>query len=204
MLSFAGHTFVDVLRSTAFVLDAAEAAVSMTPDRGPARRGRFDVSVQGGTANTGTVTLTGTLDGSPQVEVLTFTGSSVKRCAELFDGLTLVETSGLADETAKPTLSVKAVDEDGSAQPTTYTVAADRPADVSYGGGGDWPTARSGSHDDDEALIGLPYEEVYAPRRGDMVRPRDTAEVWLVRSARPIPSKYQPQLWELRCTKYTP
>ena len=85
----------------------------------------MQVAVEGGTTGSGTVQVAGTVDGAADSETLTFTANGVDATEKLFtavdtDGIT---TTGLADETTVPTVSVKAVDEGGSPIVTTYAVA---------------------------------------------------------------------------------
>jgi hypothetical protein len=72
---------------------------------------RLKVRLEGGTGS-GTVTITGELDGSPVSETITFTSSPrTKYSSNTYDTLTSITTSGLADEDPAPNITVTAVDE---------------------------------------------------------------------------------------------
>jgi len=95
---------------SAFSIFAGKAAATLTPLNTPAQDFRPSVSVSGGSTNTGTVTISGTLDGAAKSEVLTFTGSGSKDCTILLDTLSSITTSGLADEVTKPDILITAMD----------------------------------------------------------------------------------------------
>lgn len=67
------------------------------------------VALSGG-ERTGTVTITGQLDGSPVSETITFSGASKKYSSNTYDALTSITTSGLADEDPAPNITIAAVD----------------------------------------------------------------------------------------------
>src|SRR3990167_3162154 len=89
----------DFKRRTAYVVDSAAASASPTIARQPARAALMQATVSGGTANTGTITFTGTVDGvAGQTEVLTFTEAGTLVTTKAFSALSAIATSGLADE----------------------------------------------------------------------------------------------------------
>lgn len=72
---------------------------------------RLKVRLEGGTG-TGSVTITGMHDGSPVSETISFTSSPrTKYASNLYDALTSITTSGLADEDPKPNITITACDE---------------------------------------------------------------------------------------------
>ena len=79
-------------------------------------------TVAGGTSNTGTITITGTVAGVAGVtEVLTFTQPMWVLGSKLFTAFSSIVTSGLADEATKPTVKIDAVDSVGNPKVWTDT-----------------------------------------------------------------------------------
>ena len=74
-------------------------------------------TISGGTSNTGTITITGTVAGVAGVsEVLTYTQAMWVLGSKLFTAFSSIVTSGLADEATKPTVKLEAVDSVGNAK----------------------------------------------------------------------------------------
>ena len=81
-------------------------------------------TISGGTSNTGTITITGTVAGVAGVtEVLTFTAAQWRLGSKLFTAFSSIVTSGLADEVIKPTVTVEACDSVGNPKLWTDTDA---------------------------------------------------------------------------------
>jgi hypothetical protein len=113
-----------VTRSDWTLFNAA-ATATLTLTARPTRDFRLKVAVSGGTNNTGVVSATGSLKGSPKSETLTFAGASTQNGTVLFDTLAGITTTGLADETKKPTITVTCIDSVGAPikKETTSTIA---------------------------------------------------------------------------------
>ena len=78
-------------------------------------------TISGGTANTGTITITGTVGGVAGVtETLTYTQAMWVLGNKLFTAISGIATSGLADEATKPTIIIEACD--GSGNPKYWSV----------------------------------------------------------------------------------
>jgi hypothetical protein len=72
-------------------------------------------TISGGTSNTGTITITGTVAGQAGVsETLTFSQAQWILGNKQFTALSSIVTSGLADEAVKPTVKLEAVDSVGN------------------------------------------------------------------------------------------
>jgi hypothetical protein len=72
-------------------------------------------TISGGTSNTGTITITGTVAGQAGVsETLTFNQAQWILGNKLFTAFSSIVTSGLADEATKPTVKLEAVDSVGN------------------------------------------------------------------------------------------
>ena len=187
-------------RVTAFVLDAATAAATMAISRNPPTASLIEVRVTGGTANTGTVTVSGTTeDGGAGSEDLTFTAAGYKTTALRFTALSSFVTTGLADEATKPMVSARAVGPGGQPQNTTYSVVTDRAAALSDVRA-KWPMGISGATEgiDDLAVLFVPYEDVWAPREGDIAVDDQTAEQFIVRGVVEKRGRLRVRQWELR------
>jgi len=199
---------ITILRDTSFVLDAAAAAASMDPDRQPSRRAELRVTVAGGTTGSGTVTISGTVDGSADSETLTFSAAGIKRTVKMFSAIDAsggISTTGLADEASVPTVSVETLDEGGSPQAKQrITVAENVPASVTQSGQlPNWPARLAGTHEEDRWLAVIGYSEAWAPRVGDKLRDEAfTDEVWIVRGVRMVRSGFSPAFWECRIDRY--
>lgn len=192
---------VTILRRTAFVVDAATAAASMTVDRQPVRASAMRVEVASGTTGSGTVTTTGTVGGvAGTTEVLTFTTNGVKVGTKLFTAVSAVATSGLADETTKPTVSVQAVDVAGAPQHARASLAASVPATVRRSRGS-WPVVSAGSEAVQLTTFLLDRSENWTPRKGDALVDDGTSEEWLVEEARRPGGAYGLGHWELACKR---
>lgn len=183
MLTTLADRTVTVIRRTAYVVDPVAAAASVTLDRAPARVGLLRVTLASGTSGTGTVTITGTVGGvAGQSEVLTFTGNGSKSTTKQFSAISTITTTGLADESTPPTLSVQSIGPDGNPQPTSYTLASNWPATRSTTSGR-WPSPTQGSSPEQPYVYLIEYTEVWTPRRGDLLRDDSTGEDWLIQTA---------------------
>jgi hypothetical protein len=190
------NTTVTVYRRTALVLDATEAAASLTVSRQPSRAALLDVSVSGGTSNTGTVTVTGTVEGVAGVsEVLTFDGvGTSRRGAKLFSAISAISTSGLADETTKPTVSISAIGRDGTKIHASYALATGVPAILDHETRR-WPTAPMTEQAGSGTLL-LDWSEVWSPREGDLVVDGMGCD-WIVLGRPRERGNLRPSHWEL-------
>ncbi len=193
-----GEARFDVKRQTAAVVDAGTAAALMTVARQPARRSLLQVSVTAGTSCTGSVTITGTVDGQVgEVESLAFEESGQRTTRREFTAIATVATAGLTNESTVPTVEVRTVGIDGSPQHQTYTVAADRAGNLWQPFRPGWPQPVSGSAQVGNARIALPYEEVWSPREGDVFVDLITSEEWLVVARPRVRGGLRPSHWEL-------
>jgi hypothetical protein len=90
------------------LLDAETAAASMTATYDPPVSSRIIVTVAAGTAGSGTVKITGTDSaGSAADETLTFAANGTQVTTDVFKTITAIDTTGLADEVAKATITLK-------------------------------------------------------------------------------------------------
>lgn len=194
---------VSIRRQTAYLVDPEAAAANHTVDRQPVRESLLQILLSGGTARTGTVTVTGTVGGVAGVqEVFTFTGETARRGSKLFTAVSAVTTTGLADEPSKPTLALQAVGRDGSVQNASYAVASDVPAEREDRSDVQHDPMQPGSSPKHESTWVLFYDDAYAIRQDDLVVEDATGETWRVMSAVLLPSPLQPFQRELETTRY--
>lgn len=173
--------WLDVYRQTALVLDAVDAAATFTISRQPSRAARVKVRVYNGTSNTGTVTITGTVDGTAGIsEVLTFTGTGWQTTTRLFSALSAITSTGLADETTKPKVEATQVGQDGSPQPGFYVIQASQPANFKRSNAAEqWANDKGGANVQRDGRLIFMYSDVWQPREGDVFRDIITGEQWL-------------------------
>lgn len=103
-----------VSRSQHTLFDGAATATLSGLAAVPSVDFRLVVEVSGGAANTGSVTATGSLDGSAKTETFTFTGARSRTGTVLFDTITEITTAGLADEDPVPDVTITCIDSTGS------------------------------------------------------------------------------------------
>lgn len=129
---YLNQTALIVARLQHTIYDDSAAATLEDLETVPTVDFRLVVDVSGGAANTGTVTATGSLDGSAKTETFTFTGPRSRTGTVLFDTITTITTSGLADEDPIPDVTVTCIDSTGGPIMTeTTTSTAIRLVDTS-------------------------------------------------------------------------
>jgi hypothetical protein len=189
---------ITISKRTAYLLDAVAAAASLTVDRQPPRASAMRVTVAAGTTGSGTVTITGTVEGvAGTSEVLTFTANGVKVGSKLFTAISAVATSGLANEAAVPTVAIEAVDRQGAPQAQDVTRAASVPAQLRRTAGR-WPVPAPGSEASQSIVYVVDRSDVWTPRKGDRITDDFTAEVSIVEEAREAGGNWYGSHWELR------
>lgn len=173
---------ITVKRKTAFVLDATTALASIDTDRQPNVGSFIEAELSGGTSNTGTVTVSGAVDGAPDTEVLTFTGAGKQTTVLRFDSLdasgTFV-TTGLTDEPTVPTIAVRAVGSGGDPHPQHVDVVTDWPARFDRGRA-TWPAPTAGSSQLEKTRFYVDFNTVWEPKDGDVIiDQRDSQEYFV-------------------------
>lgn len=173
---------ITVRRRTAHVLDPVAAAASHVATRQPSREATIEVRVTGGTANTGTVTVLGTVGGAPDSEVLTFAGAGRKATIKRFSALAspAITTTGLADEVAVPTIEASAVAPDGTPVHGAYVVVSGWPMRMDRGRP-TWPAPIPGSHQREDTTFYMDATDAWMAREGDTLTDDRTGEVWSVK-----------------------
>jgi hypothetical protein len=201
MITALANRHVKLIRRTSLVVAKTTVAASHTPAIQPSRQTFAKVEITGGTANTGTVTLAGSVGGAASTEAFTFTSAGAKIGKKQFTGFSGVTTSGFIDEATKPSIQVQMVDSGGSPHHGEDTLIANIPASLNYGSG-DWPAQQQGPAVEGDVTIGIMWVETCTPRPGDVIEDNNTLERWFVRRVQLIRGSYTPHHWSLRCSKY--
>lgn len=190
---------ITVRRRTPLLVDPAPAAASMSPDRQPVRGSIVEVEVSGGTDNTGTVTINGTVGGSPDTEVLTFSGPGALAGVKYFEALDdpALTTTGLAGESTVPTVQARAVGSDGSRHHQQVEIVSGWPARFDRSRAS-WPHPTAGSTGVEKTRFYVDYNSVWEPRRGDVIIDERTEDEWMVYGAPTLHSQsIMPHHWEI-------
>lgn len=158
-------SLITVQRTTSFVLDSRTPASSMSPDRQPASASAIMVRVTG--PGTGTATVTGTVGGVSDSETLTWTGTAGSRVTvKRFSAVSAI-TSSLSGATA---IQAQAVGAGGQPEANALTaVRTGTPASVIQKNAPGWRAYAPGHEVEADAVVKVPYEEVWAPAVGDLI-----------------------------------
>jgi len=191
---------VTVSRQTKFSLDATAALATMSADRQPASASRLEVRVWGGTANTGTVTVSGTVDGASDSEALTFTEAGYKTTQKQFSAIEAsgIVTTGLADETTVPSIQITTVGRDGSAISMNYAVVTEWPM-AFIPKTSSWPQGSPGSAEIEMGKFAFERPEIWSPREGDVfVDTTSNDSEWLVVGVPQFRGQLYQHHWEVK------
>lgn len=193
---------ITIYRRTAYLLEVVTAAASLAVDRQPPRASAMRVTVAGGTTGSGTVTITGTVEGvAGTSEVLTFTANGVKVGSKLFTAISAVATSGLANEAAIPTVAIEAVDRQGAPQAQDVVRASAVPAGVKRSSGR-WPVPVPGSEVSQSITYLVDRSDIWTPRKGDrIIEDANPGEESIVEEARTAGGAFYGSHLELQATR---
>ncbi len=113
MIGPSTHTFI--FSSESNIIANQAATTTLTLLHVPPTGGSYlKVTVSGGTNNSGTVTITGTLSGVAKTDTLTWTAARWQISANQYDVITSITTANLANEATKPTVLVESCYQDGT------------------------------------------------------------------------------------------
>jgi len=164
------NTLITWKRQTAFMLSGASisaspATIALTYQ--PIRETALSLKPTG--SPTGTIVVTGTVGGSAgQTETLTWAGTSVYReTKKLFTAVSNISAASLTGGVA---LSVEAKGTSGSPQHSLFTVKGPgHPIRVEDVGARRWSVEREGAAALGTHRLIVQFEEVWTPRKGDIV-----------------------------------
>jgi len=110
--SFVAPLFLDktvtIYRYSPFILEETTIADSMDPLRQPDRSVFCEVKISGASEGTGTVTITGKLDGIVVSEIFTFSRNGTLFGSQQFDEISSITTTGFTDEAVVGRIHIKA------------------------------------------------------------------------------------------------
>lgn len=129
-------------------------------------------------SQTGNITITGTLDGSSQTEVISISSSKIAVGLKLFSSTTTIELDSDI-VTGGGTVEAKFTGKDGGNVFTLTRVATSYPARISRGGA-NLAAPNSGSLQVEKPKALLPYTEVFEPQEGDQISLIQTSNKFIV------------------------
>lgn len=181
-----------IKRMTSFVLDLSTVAASLTPSRQPARAATMQVYVSG--TPTGTVTIAGTVNGSADTEVLTFTGSAARKTTyKSFTAISGITTS----LSGGSQISVQACSKDGSPENTYYSLKVGHPATFHAAGAGNQNQEKPGQHTTNRMHARIGIEDIWAPQELDLFVNEQTGETFEITNIERQPGgSFAPMFWK--------
>ena len=188
--------FITVYRRTALLLDSATATASMSADRQPPTSTLVAFTTDSGTD---TVTVSGTVGGAPDSEVLTFAAAGTQRTRKLFTALD-VPAFALSAGLVGATVQARAEGQDGSRNHMRTTLVTDVRAHLNRGGAR-WPNTVAGTAEVERTWFGIDYTTAWAPQEGDVFVDQDSAEQWRVVGTPDWLGGIRPHHWEVRVTR---
>jgi hypothetical protein len=118
-------------------------------------------------SQTGVITVTGTLNGSPQTETINISSNKVVGGVKSFSSITTVALDS-AIVSAGGTVLVKYIGSDGGSVSSETSVVTDYPIQIDRGKQ-DFFVPESGSNPVENAKALLPYTENFTPQDGDIL-----------------------------------
>lgn len=197
MITTFASDLVTVYRRTAKLLDGRVIADSLSLARQPVRASILEVRVfhvDGLDPTSGTVTVNGTVNGSPDSETLALDIDQTKDTTKLFEAVSSLTLTGF-DVSPKPHIEVRGLGRGGEVQPAIEDVVSGWPAQIDrthpfWTGGVDGLDPRS------KPTVLIDYAETWTPRIGDVVVDNDGIEL-IVRGVVLQRSGYAPRHWAL-------
>lgn len=90
------------------------ALTTLTPlEDEPTDTFKIKATVSGGTSNTGSITITGSLSGTSKTETLTFSNSGSKSGSNTYDTISSITTSGFTNEATVPNIKIECLNSSG-------------------------------------------------------------------------------------------
>ena len=151
-------------------------------------------------SQTGEITITGTLNGSPQTETVSVSSNKIGSGIKLFSTVTSVALDA-AIVSGGGTVKIKFIGKDGGSVASNSTVASDYPLRVNRGNE-NLLVPQSGSNPVEKASALLPYTEVFDPKEGDIITLNQTGVQFLVTGNPFIEQVGFNSYWMLNLQKY--
>ena len=197
MITTFASDLVSVYRRTAKLLDGRVIADSLSLPRQPVRASILEVRifhVDGSDSGSGTVTINGNVNGSPDSETLALDIDETKDSTKLFESVSSLAIAGF-DVSPKPHIEIRALGRGGEVQPAIDDVVTGWPAQIDrthpfWTGGAEGLDPRS------KPTVLIDYAETWSPRIGDVVVDNDGIEL-IVRGVVLQRSGFAPRHWAL-------
>lgn len=185
-------SLITLKRATSNVLDSVTIAASLTPDRQPSSASRILIHASG--SPTGNVTVTGTVNGASDTEVLSWTGTAGARVTiKTFSAVTSL-TSTLTGGT---TIYAQAVGAGGQPEANKLTdILSNFPAPLIQKNQPGWKGLAAGHEETADVVAKLAYLDTYTPLAGDLLT-TDGSETYEVKSAHLRGGGLRPSVWIL-------
>lgn len=185
-------TLITLKRATSYVLDSVTISASLSPSRQPSSASRLLVHASG--SPTGNVTVTGTVSGVTDTEVLSWSGTAGGRVTvKTFSAVTSF-TSGLTGGTS---IYAQAVGAGGQPEANKLTdILANFPASLIQKNQPGWRGLAAGHEETADAVAKLAYLDIYTPAEGDLLT-TDGSETYEVKSVHLRGGALRPGEWIL-------
>lgn len=185
-------TLITLRRATSYVLDSVTISASLSPSRQPSSASRLLVHASG--SPTGNVTVTGTVSGVTDTEVLSWSGTAGGRVTvKTFSAVTSF-TSSLTGGTS---IYAQAVGAGGQPEANKLTdILAGFPASLIQKNQPGWKGLAAGHEETADAVAKLAYLDIYTPAEGDLFT-TDTSETYEVKSVHLRGGALRPGEWIL-------
>lgn len=185
-------TLITLKRATSYVLDSVTIAASLSPSRQPSSASRILVHASG--SPSGNVTVTGTVNGASDTEVLSWTGTAGARVTiKTFSAVTSL-TSTLTGGT---TIYAQAVGAGGQPEANKLTdILFGFPVSLIQKNQPGWKGLAAGHEETADAVAKLAYLDIYTPAEGDLLT-TDGSETYEVKAAHLRGGGLRPSVWIL-------
>lgn len=185
-------TLITLKRATSYVLDSVTISASLSPSRQPSSASRLLVHASG--SPTGNVTVTGTVSGVTDTEVLSWSGTAGGRVTvKTFSAVTSF-TSSLTGGTS---IYAQAVGAGGQPEANKLTdILSGFPASLIQKNQPGWKGLAAGHEETADAVAKLAYLDIYTPAEGDLLT-TDTSETYEVKSVHLRGGALRPGEWIL-------
>ncbi len=161
-------------RTSPFVLDPVTASGGgHSPDRQPATASAIQIKALAA----GTVLVSGTVDGSPDTETLSFTGTAYKTTSKRFTAITSFTPAGALLGT---TIEAKALGADGTPQVKLKADVATGLPGAFTPGVPQWARTRPTTTDKRKAMLAFDWRPDIEINAGDFLLDEQSGERWLV------------------------
>lgn len=189
-------TLITLKRATSYVLDSVTISANLSPSRQPSSASRLLVHASG--SPTGNVTVTGTVSGVTDTEVLSWSGTAGGRVTvKTFSAVTSL-TSTL---TGGSSIYAQAVGAGGQPEANKLTdILSNFPASLIHKNQPGWKGLAAGHEETADAVAKLAYLDTYTPAEGDLLT-TDGSETYEVKSAHLRGGALRPGEWILAIQK---